>query len=263
MLKKTNLWWKIVAPDNLYQAFRKAAKGKRSKAAVAAFEYELESNIFLLHDELVEHRYHPGAYTSFYIHDPKKRLISAAPFRDRVVHHALCSIIEPIFERKFIFDTYANRPGKGTHRALDRCTQYMRRFAYVLELDVRQFFPSIDHAIRENILSETIQDEDILDLCRLILESGRGVLSDEYAMVYFEGDDLLVAARSRGLPIGNLTSQFWASYHSRRQRPAAPMLLRRAIPRVSGFPRPPTPEKTQSLTSSQTIEGVIDTVSCR
>jgi len=140
-------------------------------------------------------------------------LISAAPFRDRVVHHALCNVLEPIFEQKFIFDTYANRVGKGTHRALDRCTQYLRRFEYVLPLDVQKYFPSIDHAILEGILTQTIGDEKVMDLCRKIMESGRGVLDNEYEMVYFPGDDLLAAARPRGLPIGNLTSQFWANVY--------------------------------------------------
>ena len=130
-----------------------------------------------------------------------------------MVHHALCNVLEPIFEQKFIFDTYANRVGKGTHRALDRCTQYLRRFEYVLPLDVQKYFPSIDHAILEGILTQTIGDEKVMDLCRKIMESGRGVLDNEYEMVYFPGDDLLAAARPRGLPIGNLTSQFWANVY--------------------------------------------------
>ncbi|MBK8783145.1 MAG: hypothetical protein IPO22_15360 [Anaerolineales bacterium] len=90
--------------DNLLLAYRKASKGKRGLADVAEFEYKLEDNLLQLQRELQEQTYQPGEYHSFYIHDPKKRLISAAPFRDRVVHHALCNIIEPCFERSFIFD---------------------------------------------------------------------------------------------------------------------------------------------------------------
>jgi len=130
-----------------------------------------------------------------------------------VAHHALCHVIEPIFERRFIADSYANRVGKGTHRALDRCTEFMRRYRYVLPCDVRQFFPSIDHAILRGILSRTIADPDVLWLIDRILASGVGVLAEEYEMRWFPGDDLLSPLRPRGLPIGNLTSQFWANVY--------------------------------------------------
>jgi hypothetical protein len=93
-----------------------------------------------LPEELTAMTYRPGPYASFHIHEPKKRLISAAPFRDRVVHHALCNVIEPAFEASFIADSYANRVGKGTHRALNRCQAFARRYRYVLPCDVRQFF---------------------------------------------------------------------------------------------------------------------------
>ena len=151
-----HLWPEIISFQNLLLAYRLAARGKRSKAEVAAFELNLEPNLFALQEELRLFTYRPGAYHNFYIHDPKKRLISAAPFRDRVVHHAFCNLIEPIYERKFIYDSYANRQGKGTHRALDRCTHYLRRFKYCLPMDVRQFFPSIDHALLLNTLARTI-----------------------------------------------------------------------------------------------------------
>lgn len=208
-----HLWPQVASFDNLLLAYRKAARGKRSKPSVASFEYDLEGNLLQLRDELRSGAYRPGAYDSFHIHEPKRRLISAAPFRDRVVHHALVNVIGPVFERKFIFDTYANREGKGTHRALDRCTQFLRRFRYVLPMDVRQFFPSIDHAILQGILAQTLADERVLDLAGKIIASGAGVQRDEYDMVYFPGDDLFALDRPRGLPIGNLTSQFWANVY--------------------------------------------------
>ena len=180
---------------------------------MAAFERALEPNILQLQAELRAGSYQPGGYKSFYIHDPKKRLISAAAFRDRVVHHALVNVIEPIFERKFIYDTYANRVGKGTHKALDRCTYYLRRYAYVLPLDIRQFFPAIDHQILLTTLSKAIPDQRVLELCESIITGGQGVLHEEYDMVYFPGDDLFALNRPRGLPIGNLTSQFWANVY--------------------------------------------------
>ena len=212
--------------DNLLLAYRKASKGKRGHPNVAAFEYRLEDNLLQLQRELQERTYQPGQYHSFYIHDPKKRLISAAPFRDRVVHHALCNLIEPVFERSFIFDSYANRIGKGTHKALDRATQYARRFHYVLTCDICQFFPSIDHKILKHVIASVLREaissrskgcfttntrNDILWLVEKTLNSGIGVLSEEYQMVYFPRDDLFSINRPRGLPIGNLTSQFWAN----------------------------------------------------
>ena len=197
--------------DNLLHAYRKASKGNRGHANVAAFEYHLEDNLLALQDELREQTYRPGAYTSFYIHEPKRRLISAAPFRDRVVHHALCNLIEPIFERSFIFDSYANRKGKGTHRALDRAQHFARQYKYVLPCDIRQFFPSIDHQILRATLARKIDDANVMWLVDQILASGVGVLANEYMMRYFDGDDLFAINRPRGLPIGNLTSQFWAN----------------------------------------------------
>lgn len=197
----------------MYWGFREAAKGKRGKNEVAYFEINLEENIINLVDELSKGIYICGEYTHFFIHEPKERLTSAAPFRDRVVHHALCNIIEPIFEKKFIYDSYANRKGKGNLRALERCTQFMRRFDYVLPMDVKQFFAAIDHALLIESLSKGIHDEKVLDLCILIIHSGAGILNNCYEMMYFRGDDLLAGIRPRGLPIGNLTSQFWANVY--------------------------------------------------
>ncbi|MCC7164542.1 MAG: RNA-dependent DNA polymerase [Anaerolineae bacterium] len=201
----------LCAWDNLLSAYHKASRGKRGHPNVAAFEYRLEDNLLQLQTELVGKTYAPGPYHSFYIHEPKRRLISAAPFRDRVVHHALCNLVEPLFERSFIPDSYANRKDKGTHRALDRAQQFSRRFRYVLQCDIKQYFPSIDHIILRDILARKLDDPAILGLIDLILASGRGVLAEEYTMVYFDGDDLFAANRPRGLPIGNLTSQFWAN----------------------------------------------------
>lgn len=203
----------ICHPLNLWQAYKSAARGKRYRPAAASFEYDLEKNLLGLEKELITELYQPGGYHSFRIQKPKKRLINAAPFRDRVVHHALMQIIEPFFERQFIYDSYANRKGKGTHAALDRCTHFMRRNKFVMHLDVCQYFPSIDHEILVSILARTIRDERTLRLTRKIIASGDGVQSGEYDMVYFPGDDLFARLRSRGLPIGNLTSQHWANVY--------------------------------------------------
>ncbi len=205
------MYTKICSWENLRLAQQRAARGKRGKRAAAAFEYNLADQLLALQEELVSKTYRPGAYHSFYIHDPKHRLISAAPFGDRVVHHALCYLIEPVFERSFIYHSYANRVGKGTHRALDRAQALARRFGYVLQIDVEQFFPAIDHQILRTNLARKIDDPDVMGLIDQILASGEGVLAETYQMRYFPGDTLLDALRPRGLPIGNLTSQFWAN----------------------------------------------------
>jgi RNA-directed DNA polymerase len=201
----------LVTWENLMLAYRNASRGKRGRGATAAFEYDLADQVLKIETDLREQTYQPEGYQSFYIHEPKKRLISAAPFRDRVVHHALCNVTTSYFERLFIANSFANRPGKGTHRALDACQQYARRYRYFLQCDVVQFFPSIDHALLRQTLQGMLPDNSLLWLVDRILDSGQAVLNAEYKMVYFPGDDLFAANRPRGLPIGNLTSQWWAN----------------------------------------------------
>jgi retron-type reverse transcriptase len=201
----------ITTWENLLHAYHKAAKGKRGRANVARFGHRLEENLLQLQEELQTQAYQPGEYVSFYIHEPKRRLISAAPFRDRIVHHALCNVIEPIFEQSFISDSYANRVGRGTHRALKRVQYFARRYPYALQCDIRQFFPSVDHEILRQTLYRKAPDERVRWLISEILLSGKDVLAEQYEMVYYSGDDLFAVNRHRGLPIGNLTSQFWAN----------------------------------------------------
>ncbi len=199
--------------DNLWRAFRQAARGKRAKGSAAGFEFKLADRLLALQDELRSQNYRPGAYRHFFIHEPKRRKISAAPFRDRVVHHALCNLIEPVFEARFIEHSYANRAGKGTHRAIDRVQDWTRCYRYVLRCDVVRHFPSLDHAILRAKLERFIPDPAVRWLADTILASGDGVLANEYSQVFFPGDDLLAACRPRGLPIGNLTSQFWSNVY--------------------------------------------------
>jgi retron-type reverse transcriptase len=216
-----NIYPQITHFENLYQAFKKAARGKRGKAVVAAFEFDLEENLLQLQYELETQTYQPGPYHNFRIQDPKPRLISAAPFRDRVVHHALCNLIEPLFERRFIHDSYACRKGKGTHKALARCQQFTQKYPYVLQCDLQRFFPSMDHEVLRAQLARVIADRQTLWLCDQILRSGENIHKDEVPVFFFPSDDpstgagqgLFAALRPRGLPIGNLTSQFWANVY--------------------------------------------------
>lgn len=204
-----NLFPQIVSFENLLQAADLASKGKRNRPNVIQFYLNLEDNLFLLQEQLMNRAYQPGAYDSFYIFEPKKRLISAAPFRDRVVHHALCNIIEPLFESSFIFDSYANRVNKGTHRAIKRFQKYLRNYRYVLISDIKKYFPSIDHEILKAEIRRKIADQQTLWLIDLIIDSSN---PQEPVLDYFPGDDLLTPIeRRKGLPIGNQTSQFFAN----------------------------------------------------
>lgn len=197
--------------ENLYEAARQSRKGKRFENSTARFHHDLAKNLVRLRDELLDGTYRPGPYREFTIYEPARRFISAAPYRDRVVHHALCQVTQALFERSFVFDSYANRKGKGTHRALDRCTHYMRRYRYVLQADVRLFFPSIDHEVLLERLGRKIRDARTLGLADLILRHSN---EQPAAGFYFPGDNLFTPfERRKGLPIGNLTSQLWANVY--------------------------------------------------
>lgn len=208
-----NFYPQIYAFANLYAAYVAARRAKRGRIEVVRFADRVEEQLFRLQIALQTQTYQPGAYRNFYIHEPKRRKISAAPFRDRVVHHALVKVIEPIYEPKFIYDSYACRVGKGTHRALDRCTEWVGQYRYVLQCDIAKFFPTIDHAILLKILGRTIADPQVYWLCEQIIKSGAGILDAEREIFWFPGDDLFEPLRPQGLPIGNLTSQFWANVY--------------------------------------------------
>lgn len=208
-----NLWPQLVSFENLWLAYLAARRGKRARPAVAAYDLDAETRLLRLHERLEASTYQPGAYRTFVIREWKRRVVSAAPFEDRIVHHALCRVIEPIWEARFIHDTYACRIAKGTLAALDRAQHFARSHRYVLQIDIREFFPSIDHTILEATLRQHIADPRVLDLCGRIIASGRDVLAEEYTPCYFPGDDLFALLRPRGLPIGNLTSQFWANVY--------------------------------------------------
>lgn len=208
-----NLWPQLISFENLWRAYLAARRGKRSRPAVAAYDFDAETRLLRLQERLEAGEYAPGTYRTFVIREWKRRVVSAAPFEDRIVHHALCRVIEPIYEARFIHDTYACRVGKGTLAALDRAQHFARGRRFVLQIDIREFFPSIDHAVLEATLSRHIADTRVLDLCRSIIAGGRDVLAEEYTPHYFPGDDLFALLRPRGLPIGNLTSQFWANVY--------------------------------------------------
>ena len=195
----------------LRAAALRAATGKRGKPGVAAFLANLETEVLRLERALLTGRYRPGRYKAIEVFDPKHRIVSAAPFRDRVVHHAFCAVVEPLFERGFIHDSYANRKGKGTHRAVARYERFRDRYAHVLRCDLYRYFPAIDHEILKRDLRRRIACPRTLALAERIID---GANPQEPVPLYFPGDDLLTPfERRRGLPIGNLTSQLFANVH--------------------------------------------------
>ncbi|MCP4379507.1 MAG: RNA-dependent DNA polymerase [bacterium] len=192
-----NLFEQIVQFDNLQRAAHKAFRGsKKYTPAGARFYFQMESELLCLEEELRSGSYRPQPYRSFRIYEPKERLISASDFRDRVVHHAICNVLEPIFERGMIFDSYACRRGKGAHAAIARSQYFARRFRYVLKCDIRKHFESLDHAVLQQILARKIKDRRVLALLSTIIE---------HAVPHYRP--------GQGLPIGALTSQLFANLY--------------------------------------------------
>jgi len=191
-----NLYPSIYELENLHNAYLKARLGKRERTEVLRFERDLEGNLIRLQEHLVNETYTTGQYRKFYVHEPKHRLVAALPFRDRVTQHALISVIEPIWERRFIHHSYACRPGRGMHKGSTQAQQWLREVqrqhgtAYCLKADVSKYFASIDQDVLGGILSRKIACQPTLNLCKNIM-----------------------ASWPQGLPIGNLTSQLWANIY--------------------------------------------------
>lgn len=198
-----NLWVGLCNYDNLELAYQRARKGKTQKPYVLEFEKDLKNNLLLLQTELFLHSYRPKPLIDFLIHDPKTRKISKSDFRDRIVHHALCNIIEPIFDRTFIYDSYANRLGKGTLAAVKRFDRFKIQVSrnntctcYILKADIKKYFDNVSHKFLLNILGRRISDPKVLWLIKIILAN--------YHTKLGEGN---------GMPLGNLTSQFFANVY--------------------------------------------------
>jgi len=193
-----DLYPQIFEFGNLHLAYLKARRNKRYKREVLWFSARLEDNLIDIQNRLIWKTYRPSRYKFFTIYEPKQRLIAALPFMDRVVHHALCNLIEPIFERSMIRDSYACRRGQGVLAGVLRTTRFLRDAGrrwgrvYCLKADVTKFFPSIDHKILKKIIRKRIACPDTLALIDIIIDS---------------------TETDRGLPIGSLTSQLWANVY--------------------------------------------------
>lgn len=190
------LFEQIVSFENLIDSAKKAFRGKKDQAVVAAYYFNLENEVIKLRHELIAETYFPKDYRVFEVREPKVRKICSSEFRDRVVHHAICSVIEVIFEKRFIYDTYACRRNKGSHIALSRCQKFSRKSKYFLKCDIQKYFESIDHETLKVLLRHIIKDQKVLNLLdRIINHAVPGSLV------------------GKGLPIGNLTSQYFANLY--------------------------------------------------
>ncbi|SNX59646.1 Reverse transcriptase (RNA-dependent DNA polymerase) [Nitrosomonas ureae] len=184
----------IAAWDNLLLAVLKAAKGKRFRPAVTSFFMNLDESITQLHNDILEQKVPDGNYRSFVIHDPKRRTIHAASFTDRVLHHAIMNCAAPIFENSLVGTSFACRPGKGIHLAVVQVQRNLQRFPWFVQVDVEHYFPAIDHARLLNLLSRRFKDVAFMQLLERIIRSYQ-------------------STHGKGLPIGSLTSQYFANYY--------------------------------------------------
>lgn len=211
----TDIFEQITSLENLFLSWDKFKKDKQKKKDVLAFEWNLESNILNLYRDLKYHRYRHGVYTSFYIHDPKQRKIHKAIVRDRVLHHAVFRILNPIFEPAFISHSFSCRIGKGTHKGINALKKMLvkvsndgRRPCFALKCDIKKFFGSVDHGILFGIVKKQIKDAKALWLIEEIISSfGR-----DNSRVLRQAQDSRESSQ-RGLPIGNLTSQLFANIY--------------------------------------------------
>lgn len=193
------IYEQIISLKNLHTAYKNARKGKTKKFYVKEFEENLFYNIYLLYIQLKEQTYKPFPLKTFILRDPKTRKISKSAFRDRIVHHAVIKIIEPLFEKSFIYDSCANRIGKGNIFALKRFDLFKRRItnnlqtkAFCLKADIKHYFKEVDREILLSIIKKKINCDKTLNLINLILNN-------------FDGE--------KGMPLGNLTSQFFANVY--------------------------------------------------
>ncbi|MEK8026776.1 RNA-directed DNA polymerase [Pseudaquabacterium rugosum] len=204
-----DLFDQVASFPALLAATRRAAQGKRERPDAAAFLFRLEPNLLRLSDALYSGQWQPGGYRKVMVREPKTRHISIAPFADRVVHQALHGVLGPLTQRSFISDSFASLPGRGQHRAIARYEQFRDTHPWVLRCDIHRFFPSIDHAVAKHEVRRWVACPRTLAVVDAIID---GSNPQEPVNAYFPGDDLFTPwERRRGLPLGNLTSQWLAN----------------------------------------------------
>lgn len=194
-MKRTgHLIEQITVPDNLRLAYWKSSRGKESKSEVKTYQKKLDKNLAVLRNQILTGNIDVGHYHYFTIYDPKERIICAASLPERVLHHALMNVCHEVFERFLMDDSFATRIGKGTYAALERAQVFQRQFRWFLKLDIKKYFDSIDHSVLMSLLAKKFKDEQLLNIF--------GQMLDSYHL-----------EKGKGLPIGNLTSQYFANFY--------------------------------------------------
>ena len=192
-----DLFDQVCSFGTLTLAAKKAFKGKQQKARVMKCGFHQETEIFALQEALVSRQYRPEPYRYFTVHEPKTRDIAAAHIRDRIIHHAICHVLGNTFESVMIPYSFACRKNKGQHKAIQQAQKFSQQYDYVLKFDVRKFFASIDQQVLLGILANLIEDRALLDLCKTVIQ---------FPLKQSLGE-------GKGLPIGNLTSQYFANLY--------------------------------------------------
>jgi retron-type reverse transcriptase len=208
MITYNKLYERLCSYENLFEAYKKAKKGKSNKNYVISFEGKLEKNILNLQTELKREIYYPSNLKRFIVRDPKTRTIHSAIFRDRIVHHAIINILNPIYSKIFIYDSFASQKDKGSHLAIERFRYFMNKVSggkiiknstntnhikgYCLKADFRKYFDSVNHDVLLNILRNKITDKKVINLIEKVLKN---------------------FSREIGMPLGNYTSQFFANVY--------------------------------------------------
>ncbi len=192
-----NLYQELCSEENLALALKKAQKRKSRKPYVIEFKNNLDENLKRLREELLSEEYKPRPLRTFVIRDPKVRKIRKSYFVDRIVHHAICNILEPIFEKRFIYDSFANRKGKGTLNAIKRFDKFKQKVSknntrncYVFKADIKHYFDEVNHSILIDILRKKVNDKKLISLISKVLKNH---------------------SHRVGMPLGNMTSQFFAN----------------------------------------------------
>lgn len=194
MIRKGNLFQEIIELSNLELAFWKAQRGKSGKHEVQLFRQDLDNNLCQMRNDMQSGNYKMGDYHYFTIYDPKERVICAASFRERVMQHAVINVCEPVFERYQIYDSYACRKKKGVDACLKRCMKFCQNYSWYLKMDIHKFFDTIHHTTLLRMLDRRFKDARVMDYFSQLI--------DTYSVT-----------PGRGIPIGNLTSQFFANLY--------------------------------------------------
>lgn len=211
-----NVYKTLYSYENLYQAYLEARKGKRFRDEVLKFSYNLEENLMEISEELKNHTYKVGGYREFYVYEPKKRLIMALPFKDRVVQWAIYQLINPVFDKTYINDSFGCRVDKGTHKAVQRLYYWLKIVGkkeqkyYYLKLDISKYFYRVDHKILIDLLRKKIKDKELLMLLENIINYNEVPFGLKLFGNVDDPDDRI---HGKGMPIGNLTSQMFANLY--------------------------------------------------